>query len=157
MTTWNVFKCCVKRILNFFRNFICFLLSHVLINLMPLPEKIRVKLFKNPFLLFSSEINGLNSYLYQFSNNCLRKIDIKFLQKLIYFPRDSFSSAIEVSYEKKTKAHKEVINILKECIWNNSTWPFVCCNIHYKYRFFFCFLFEKLHNRNSELSWCDLE
>ena len=78
----------------------------VLINLMPLPEKIRVGLLKNHSLLFSSEINGLNSYLYQFSNNCLRKIDIKFLQKLIYFSRDSFSSAIEVSYEKKKRTRR---------------------------------------------------
>ena len=51
---------------------------------MRLPEKIRVRLLKKHSLPFSTEVNGLNSHLYQFSNKlelfqCLRKMDIKMI------------------------------------------------------------------------------
>ena len=44
--------------------------------------------------------------------------------------------------------HKAVINFVKQCISNNSTRSFVCCNIHFqKYPLFFEKLFKC--NRNS--------
>ena len=43
--------------------------------------------------------------------------------------------------------HKAVINNLKQCISNNPTWFFVCCNIHFqKYPMFLEKLFK--YNRN---------
>ena len=51
--------------------------------------------------------------------------------------------------------HKAVINNVKQCISNNLTLFFVCCNIHFqKYPMFLEKLFK--YNRNNERSGCEL-
>ena len=65
-------------------------------------------------------------------------------------------------YERKSYTvirkikHKAVINFVKQCISNNLTRSFVCCNIRFqKYPLFFDKLFK--YSRNSERFGCDLK
>ena len=54
---------------------------------MRLPEKIRVRLLKKHSLPFSTEVNGLNSHLYQFSNKLdLFNVFVKWI--LRWFPHN---------------------------------------------------------------------
>ena len=53
---------------------------------------------------------------------------------------------------KKTSKRKAVINIVKQCIANNSTWRFVCCDIKVS-----IILWKTIYARNSEGSRGDLK